>query len=103
MDENGTWTVSPAYDLTFSTGPGGEHCTMIMGNGRNPGTTDLLKLAAMIGINKQKASLIINQVKDAISRWNEFAKEANVSHQSSKNIERSIILKTAGEFLSKNR
>ena len=35
MDENGTWTVSPAYDLTFSTGPGGEHCTTIMGNGRN--------------------------------------------------------------------
>jgi serine/threonine-protein kinase HipA len=86
MDDKGTWTVSPAYDLTFSTGPGGEHCTAIRGNGRNPGTTDLLKLGAVTGINEQKAQLIIDQVKEAVSKWRQFAEEANVSQQSSKNI-----------------
>ena len=50
MDEGGAWTVSPAYDLTFSAGPGGEHCTTVMGVGRNPGTVELLKLAAIAEI-----------------------------------------------------
>lgn len=86
MDEKGTWTVSPAYDLTFSSGPGGEHCTTIMGNGRNPGTADLLKLAIMTKINEQKALSIIGQVKEAVSKWKQFAEEANVSRKSTTNI-----------------
>jgi serine/threonine-protein kinase HipA len=35
MDAQGNWTVSPAYDLTFCSGPGGEHSTMIMGTGKS--------------------------------------------------------------------
>ena len=36
MDEYGQWKVSLAYDLTFSSGPAGEHCTTVMGEGRDP-------------------------------------------------------------------
>lgn len=91
MDEKGGWTVSPAYDLTFSAGPGGEHCTTVVGNGRNPGTADLLKLAAIAKINEQKALEIIAQVKDAVSRWKSFAKEAHVSVRSTENIHSQLI------------
>lgn len=35
MDEQGKWSVSPAYDLTFSSGPLGEHSTLIMIEYRN--------------------------------------------------------------------
>jgi serine/threonine-protein kinase HipA len=31
MDEAGLWRLSPAYDLTFSSGPGGEQSTTVMG------------------------------------------------------------------------
>jgi serine/threonine-protein kinase HipA len=31
MEAQGVWSVSPAYDLTFSSGPAGEHSTY--GNG----------------------------------------------------------------------
>ncbi len=86
MDEKGIWTVSPAYDLTFSSGPGGEHCTTVMGNGRNPGTADLLKLAVKTKIDEQKALAIIDQVKEAVSKWKQFAEEAHVSPNSIKNI-----------------
>jgi len=86
MDEKGVWTVSPAYDLTFSAGPGGEHCTTVMGNGRTPGTQELLKLAVIANINKQKAQSIILEVKEAVSKWKQFAKQADVSLQSYKNI-----------------
>ena len=41
MDDKGSWTPSPAYDLTFSDGPGGEHTTLVAKEGRNPGIDHL--------------------------------------------------------------
>ena len=35
MSAEGMWSVSPAYDLTFSSGPAGEHSTTVMGEGNN--------------------------------------------------------------------
>ncbi len=29
MDRNSAWRVSPSYDLTFSSGPNGEHCSEV--------------------------------------------------------------------------
>lgn len=86
MDENGVWSLSPAYDLTFSSGPGGEHCTMVMGNGRTPGTADLIKLAIASKINPQIAYNIIDQVKNAVFQWDKFAQEAGVGKSSTKTI-----------------
>jgi len=96
MDGKGIWKVSPAYDLTFSSGPQGEHCTTIMGNGRNPGTQDLLKLAVIAKIDKSKAHLIINEVKEAVLKWIEFATQANVSNLSSKNISSALTIGLKG-------
>lgn len=86
MDGEGVWSVSPAYDLTFSSGLGGEHCTTIMGNGRNPGTIDLLRLAKDLKIDELRAKEIINEVKETVSKWKLFASIANVSSQSSNTI-----------------
>lgn len=90
MHPNGEWKVSPAFDLTFSSGPAGEHCTSVMGEGKNPGTTHLLKLAEAAAIKQQKALEIISQVKHAVSRWNYFAKTANVTPKSCKNIQSAL-------------
>lgn len=86
------WKVSPAYDLTFSTGPGGEHCTMVMGEGSNPGIPHLLKLAEAAEIKKERASLIIEDVKHAISNWDKFAREAGVT-PAAKTMIRKVIIK----------
>ncbi|MSP53388.1 MAG: type II toxin-antitoxin system HipA family toxin [Gammaproteobacteria bacterium] len=86
MDDQGTWQVSPAYDLVFSSGPAAEHSTSIMGEGRNPKLTHIMKLADVGSIKKEKALEIIEQVRDAIARWNEFAKDANVTAQSTNKI-----------------
>lgn len=86
MDEDGSWYVSPAYDLTFSSGPGGEHCTSVMGEGRNPTKSHLLKLAQASGIPDNTSGQIIEEVKNAIMLWPTFAKEANVSTQSLQSI-----------------
>lgn len=34
MLHDNSWKLSPAYDLTYSFGPGGEHSTMYMGEGK---------------------------------------------------------------------
>ncbi len=88
MDAQGIWTVSPAYDLTFSAGPGGEHCTTIMGNGRSPSTADLLKLAAVSGLDHREALAVLEQVQEAVSRWKRFAEEADVSKSSTQLIQK---------------
>ncbi len=85
MDEKGIWQVSPAYDLTFSSGPNGEHCSTIMGEGKSPKISHLLKLATASGLKAQKALEIIEEVKEATSKWKIFATEAGV-HSSSLNM-----------------
>lgn len=79
MDETGNWTISPAYDLTFSSGLAGEHSTMIMGEGKNPTKNHLLKLAGTVGIKQDKASEIIDQVLAATQKWDAFAGKVGVS------------------------
>lgn len=86
MSENGTWSVSPAYDLTFSSGPFGEHSTLVMGEGKNPQKQHLLKLADIGSIKKERALEIIDQVSNAVNKWQSLAEEAGVSKQQSKNI-----------------
>ena len=90
MDVSGTWTVSPAYDLTFSSGPSGEHSTMVMGEGNNPSKDQLLRLAAMCSIQKDKALEIIHHVLDATQKWHEFAAQTGVSKRQTKNIKEAL-------------
>lgn len=81
MDEQGHWRVSPAYDLTFSSGPAGEHSTMIMGEGVNPQAKHLLQLANVVNIKQERALEIITQVAHAVSKWRSFAEATGVSNK----------------------
>ena len=55
--DEGTWRLSPAYDLTYSKGMGGEHATSILGNGC-PQMDDVLALAKEVGLSARKARTI---------------------------------------------
>ncbi len=79
MNENGGWTLSPAYDLTFASGPGGEQCTTVMGEGKNPGTDHLLRLAEVAGIRKNDGAEIIEITNSSLSRWPDLAGQHGVS------------------------
>ncbi len=92
MGEDGSWSVSPAYDLTFSSGPGGEHCTSVMGEGRTPTESHLFKLAKANGIPDKISQQIIEQVKSAVMLWPTFAKEANVSIESLQYIYKQLMM-----------
>ena len=79
MDEKGEWKLSPAYDLTFSSGPHGEQSTTVMGERKNLGTAQLIKLGQAAKLKPQRISQIIEKTQTALSRWKQLAKEYGVS------------------------
>ncbi len=90
MDEQNNWKVAPAYDLTFSSGPAGEHCTMVAGEGKNPKKSHLLKVAKLGSLTEKRALEIVDEVATATSKWESFAKEAGVSKTSLILIQKSL-------------
>jgi serine/threonine-protein kinase HipA len=86
MDASGAWKMAPAYDLTFSSGPGGEQSTMVMGEGKNPGIEHLLKLAEVTDLSRADAQRIIDETVTALLQWKELAKSCGVSKASIKRI-----------------
>ena len=96
MDSQGGWKLSPAYDLTFSSGPRGEQSTMVMGEGKNPNTNHLLKLADEAKIKKDRALEIIKATKSSLSKWPTLAKQYGVSDTNIKLIQNKIT-HTTGE------
>ncbi len=76
MNAAGEWALSPAYDLTHSAGPGGEHTMTVAGEGRTPGREHVLKVAEQFEIRAKDAASIIEEVNAAISGWKTLADEA---------------------------
>jgi serine/threonine-protein kinase HipA len=88
MGANGEWRLSPAYDLTYSSGPGGEHSADIAGEGREPGTQHMLKVAKAASISARTAQEIIDEVRTAVDRWPDFAAEAELPSSRTKELDR---------------
>jgi serine/threonine-protein kinase HipA len=84
------WRATPAYDLTFSAGPGGEHCLDIAGNGQNPGVREMLAVAKAVGITENRARASLTRVGAAVARWAAFAEACGVSSSSATRIEATL-------------
>lgn len=61
MGKTGEWKLSPAYDLTFSSGPRGHQSMMVMGEGQFPSIEHLVELG-------KEANLKRPQINDIIER-----------------------------------
>ena len=90
MDRVGAWQLAPAYDLTFSEGPGGEHSTSIGGEGRAPGVTHMMALASSAQIKNPRH--VLDEVATAVSDWRRFAAAAGVSRASMLRIQARLVL-----------
>ena len=60
---NGTWKLSPAYDLLPSSGFNGYHTTTINGKGE-PELSDIITVASEVGIQRQNAIQIVQEVSN---------------------------------------
>ncbi len=87
MAKDGTWHPTPAYDLTLSEGPGGEHNLAVAGEGRNPTKTHIMKVADKASIPKAQAEQMFEQVRAAVDRWPQFGKEVGLSEKRTSEID----------------
>jgi serine/threonine-protein kinase HipA len=83
MDRNGAWSLSPAFDLTYSHNPHGmwtatHQMTM---NGKRDGFTleDFRACARSASMKRGRAESIISQVRDSVMQWPDCAARAGVN------------------------
>ncbi len=79
MDDAGEWSLSPAYDLTYAAGPGGEHYLDIDGEGRKPTRKHIENLGAKHGLGAKEVEVMVEEVGAAVGDWRKFAKAAGVT------------------------
>jgi serine/threonine-protein kinase HipA len=103
MDRQGTWRLSPAYDVTyiFDTGgylPNKDHCLMIGGKLQDITRDDAIQFARDNGIRRPDA--IIRDVVESLKRFRTVATKYGVSEQWMGRVEATIIghLKAWGEW-----
>jgi len=82
MDAGGDWRLSPAYDLTYAPGPGGEHYFDIEGEGRNPTRAHVLRLGARHSLDAKAVAVMVEEVRAAVACWPAFGNAAGVTKAS---------------------
>lgn len=79
MGTTGEWRLAPAYDLTFSVGPGGEHYLAVEGEGRTPTRAHVLTLGRRHGLSDRVIGQIIDQTRGALTEWPVIAADVGVT------------------------
>lgn len=92
MDEHGNWTLAPAFDLTYSRGPGtGEHYMDVAGRGGDDiARSSFEKAAKAQGIKPAQAAAIIGEVSTAVNDFARFASTYDLKKSTFKDIERNL-------------
>lgn len=78
MDDRGNWRLAPAFDLTFSNGPGGEHYMAVQGEGRTITREHVEKLGMNHGIPAKRVTSAIGDVRAALADWPSYARDTGV-------------------------
>ncbi len=90
INKNQEWTLTPAYDLIYSKGPGGEHSMSLAGEGRAPGRKEIFKLGHKSGLSKNKINKCLEKVTEAVKKWSYYADIAGVTEQTKDYIQNRI-------------
>ena len=92
MDKNGDWSLSPSFDLTYSYNPDGPwtalHQMSLHGKRDNFEVSDLCACANTASMKRGRAVTILEEVQQAVARWQKHAEEAGVPAERSTQIER---------------
>lgn len=75
LDKAGEWHLSPAYDLTRSSGINGEQTAMVNGKGCGITDEDLIKEAQRYNVSAGKVREMIAQTEDALADYDRLMKE----------------------------
>lgn len=78
MNEHMHWKLAPGYDLTFSSGPRGQHQTSIMGEALAPARSHLIALASKLALRSADVSDAIDQACGVAESLSAALEEAGV-------------------------
>ena len=82
MDKSGSWSLSPAFDVTYSYNPTGawtaSHQMTLNGKRDDFVVEDFKACARVVSMKRGRAEAIINEVQRVVSRWQDYAEDAGV-------------------------
>ena len=83
MDKRGRWSLSPAFDVMYSYNPAGAWTNrhQMSLNGKRDGfdREDFRSLERTASMKRGRADAILDEVIAAVSRWREFADQAQIA------------------------
>jgi len=96
MDKAGQWSLAPAFDVIYSHNPAGDWTAthqMTM-NGKRDGFTlaDFRACAKNAVMKRGRADAIVEEVRATVSRWPDFAEQAQVANNWRKQIQKNLRL-----------
>lgn len=95
MNQQGEWSLAPAYDMTFAYNPSGDytahHQMTINGKSDRFTKNDLFAVAKQIHVKRPQ--MILEEVVDSVSQWSSIAKACGVSASQISAIAASHLLK----------
>lgn len=82
MDKAGRWSLSPAFDVTYSYNPSGSwtasHQMTLNGKRDDFSLADFKACANAASMKRGRAETIINEVQQVVSNWPKYAEAAGV-------------------------
>jgi len=96
MDKAGQWSLSPAFDITYSYNAAGRWTSshQMSMNGKRDGFTldDFKACAKAVSMKRGRAEAIVNEVQQVVAQWRGYARDAGVSDAWAEKIQRVLRL-----------
>ncbi len=94
MDQQGRWSLAPAYDLFYSYNPAGNwtarHQLSLNSKQTDFVKDDLLTVAKNVGV--RRAHEIVDEITHVVSKWNDIANDCGVRDTHRKQIAQQLLL-----------
>ncbi len=101
MDRSGAWRLSPAYDMAYSYNPSGlwtrDHQMSLAGKRNDFAHDDLMVFASNAGLKSNRAKQAIEDVVDAVAKWQGHAEQAGVEPSDVTRIEKTFRINLRGK------
>ena len=96
MDRRGVWTLSPAYDITYSYNPTGmwtsSHQMTLNGKRDDFTRADIAKLAVAADLTVNEGNRMLDHIISVVTAWPSFAEAAEVDSPMAANVQQNLRL-----------
>lgn len=96
MDKAGNWSLSPAFDMTYSFNPDGawtaRHQMSMNGKREDFTLEDFRACARAASMKRGRAETILAEVQASVAKWDNFAGEAGLPDDTREKIRRTLLL-----------